>query len=129
MKRLTGYEKIALVLTAAFAAICALVFCLGQSDSGYTVTISDRSPESVFQTDGVPLDEIPDSLIPGEKINVNTAPLLDLTRLPGIGETRAQAIIDLREEQGPFRAAEDLLAVNGIGEATLEKIRPYIEFG
>jgi competence protein ComEA len=129
MGRLTAYEKIALGLSAAFVVICAVIFCMGQSDRGYTVTVSNRTPESVFQTEDVLVDETPDSLIPGEKINVNTAPLLELERLPGVGETRARAIVDWRGEHGPFRTAEDLLAVDGIGEGTLEKMRPYIEFG
>jgi competence protein ComEA len=38
-------------------------------------------------------------------------------------------VVTHREEKGPFQSAEELLAVSGIGEATLEKIRPYIEFG
>ena len=129
MGKLTGYEKIALVLTALFVGLCAVLFGMGQSEKAYTITVSDRSPETVFRTDGTQSDGTPDSLIPGEKINVNTALPADLARLPGIGETRAQAIVNRREEEGSFQAAEDLLAVSGIGEVTLEKIRPYIEFG
>ena len=127
--KLTGYEKIALVLTALFLVLCAVVFCMGRGEVRYTVTVSERSPETVFQAGGAQSDGTPDSLIPGEKINVNSAPAADLARLPGIGETRAQAVVTHREEKGPFQSAEELLAVSGIGEATLEKIRPYIEFG
>ena len=129
MGKLTGYEKIALALTALFVGLCAAIFCMGRSGETYTITVSDRSPETVFQTDGTQSEGTPDSLIPGEKINVNTAPSADLARLPGIGESRAQTIVMHREEKGPFHTAEDLLAVSGIGEVTLEKIRPYIEFG
>lgn len=129
MGKLTGYEKLALALTALFAAACAVMFCLGRSGQDYTITVTDRSPETVFQTDTTQNDGTPDSLIPGEKINVNTAPVLDLARLPGIGETRARAIVAHRQEQGSFQSPEDLLLVSGIGEATLEKMRPYIEFG
>ena len=129
MDRLTGYEKAALALTALFLAACAVMFCLSRSDEDYTVTATNRSPETVFQSKDVPADATPDSLIPGEKINVNTAPALDLTRLPGIGETRALAIVQYREENGPFQTAQDLLSVSGIGEGTLEKIAAYIKFG
>ena len=62
------------------------------------------------------------------RINVNTATALELTQLPGIGESKAQAIVDDRYENGPFTCAEDLLRVSGIGEGTLEKIRPYVYF-
>ena len=129
MDRLTGYEKAALALTALFLAACAVMFCLSRSDEDYTVTATNRSPETVFQSEDVPADATPDSLIPGEKININTAPVLDQTRLPGIGETRALAIVRYREENGPFKTAQDLLSVSGIGEGTLEKIAAYIKFG
>jgi len=129
MKGITGYEKIALALTAVFAIACAAVLYTGRSADGYTVSVSERTPESVLQAGEQQEKDYPDSLIPGELICVNTAPPLDLARLPGIGETRAEAIAAFRVEHGPFRTPEDLLQVNGIGAVTLEKIRPYITFG
>lgn len=59
-------------------------------------------------------------------IQVNVATEDDLTKLQGIGPSKAQAIIDYREENGPFKQVEDLLEVNGIGEKTLENIREQI---
>lgn len=61
------------------------------------------------------------------KIDVNLADVELLTTLPGIGEVRAQAIVSFREANGPYPAVDDLLAVNGIGPATLESIRDLIE--
>ncbi len=63
---------------------------------------------------------------PAQVININTADEQSLTELKGIGETKAKAIIAWREENGAFESAEQLLAVNGIGEATLEDIKPQI---
>ena len=65
-------------------------------------------------------------MLEGEVLDLNTATLSDLTRLPGIGQTKAQAILDWREAYGPFRAVEDLLSVDGIGEKTWETLRPYV---
>jgi competence protein ComEA len=62
------------------------------------------------------------------KLNVNTASLEELETLPYIGEAKARAIIEYREEHGPFSSPEDLLNVPGIGEKTLEKIRGKITF-
>ena len=61
-----------------------------------------------------------------QKIDINRAEPWLLEALPGIGETRAQAIVDYRSENGPFKRIEDLLQVKGIGEGTFEKIRDYI---
>ena len=62
------------------------------------------------------------------KVNINTADIYELTLLPGIGESRANDIITYRNEYGKFTSPEDLLNIDGIGEATLEKLRPYIVF-
>ena len=77
--------------------------------------------------------ELPDKAVIEDEttdllININTASKTELTLLPGIGESRAQDIINYRNEYGRFTSAEDLLKIKGIGEATLEKLRPYIVF-
>ncbi|MYB47714.1 MAG: ComEA family DNA-binding protein [Dehalococcoidia bacterium] len=61
------------------------------------------------------------------KIDINTADAKLLETLPGIGETRAQAIISHREEHGPFKRVDDIVAVPGIGAATLEGLRDLVE--
>ena len=73
--------------------------------------------------------ERPDSLLPGEVIDLNAADAYDLDRLPGIGPAKAEAILAYREEYGPFQSVDDLLAVSGIGEVTLENLRPYVTAG
>jgi competence protein ComEA len=55
------------------------------------------------------------------QIDINTATVEVLASLDGVGEAKAQAIVDYRTENGPFQSADDLTAVNGIGERTLEK--------
>src|SRR5699024_10555369 len=55
-------------------------------------------------------------------VKVNLATIDELTKLQGIGPAKAQAILDYREEHGPFQQVEDLLQVSGIGEKTLENI-------
>ena len=64
---------------------------------------------------------------PAGKLNLNTAGVAQLKTLPGIGEVRAQAIVSHREDNGSFNSVDALLNVNGIGVATLESIRGFIE--
>jgi competence protein ComEA len=59
-------------------------------------------------------------------VNVNTASAEQLTLLPGVGEARAREIVAARTKQGGFKRIEDLLAIKGIGEASLAKLRPYV---
>ncbi|PJF45030.1 MAG: hypothetical protein CUN55_01025 [Phototrophicales bacterium] len=59
-------------------------------------------------------------------ININTATLDELETLPGVGPSLAQAIIEYRETNGPFTSIDELDNVSGIGERTLENLRPYI---
>lgn len=60
------------------------------------------------------------------KINLNTATLAELTTLKGIGEKKAQAILEYREKQGKFSSVDQLADVTGIGPATLEANRDMI---
>ena len=62
----------------------------------------------------------------GKKININTADATQLVLLPRVGPSVAQRILAHRKENGPFKKAEDLMLVQGIGEKTFELIKPYV---
>jgi competence protein ComEA len=62
----------------------------------------------------------------GEKVNINEASAPELERLPGIGPSLAQKIVDYRTANGPFLSPEDLLKVSGIGPSKLDQIRGSI---
>lgn len=59
-------------------------------------------------------------------LDLNTADIRTLETLPGIGPVLAQRIVDYRMRYGPFTRVEDLLQVPGIGQKTLERIRPFV---
>lgn len=62
-------------------------------------------------------------------IDVNSAGIEQLSLLPGIGPVKAQAIINHRNQYGPFRRIDDLLHVRGIGPVTLNNIRRHVVIG
>ncbi len=68
-------------------------------------------------------------LAPGERVDPNRDPDVELARLPGIGPALARRIVEDRESRGPFRTPEELLRVAGIGPATLSRVEPLIDLG
>lgn len=62
-------------------------------------------------------------------ININTATQVELESLPGIGPVRAQAILQYRQEHGPFHDISDLQDISGIGPATFEQLKGLITVG
>ncbi len=60
------------------------------------------------------------------QVNLNTATEADLQTISGIGAKRATDIIAYREANGGFKSVDDLNNVSGIGDKTMESIRPYV---
>ena len=67
-------------------------------------------------------------LAEGEMLDPNRVEAWELDRLPGVGPATAAALVERREREGPYARPEDLLAVRGIGPATLEKMRAHLDF-
>ncbi|OLT27487.1 hypothetical protein BJF83_02610 [Nocardiopsis sp. CNR-923] len=65
----------------------------------------------------------------GTPVDVNRADAATLTGLPRIGEVIAAEIVAHREANGPFASVDELVEVNGIGERTLETLRPHVTAG
>ena len=121
-QKISLYEWVVLGLTLLFVLGTLWWFHSTRPQEGVTlVEVSEDRQE----TAPVEKPEAP-GMLEGEVLDLNTATLSDFTRLPGIGQTKAQAILDWREAHGPFRAVEDLLSVDGIGEKTWETLRPYV---
>lgn len=59
------------------------------------------------------------------QVDINTASTAELASLPGIGESKAQAIVEHRTAD-PFQTIEDLKKVKGIGDKTFESLRPHL---
>lgn len=61
-----------------------------------------------------------------QTVNLNTAAASELETLPGIGPSKAEAIIEYRETNGPYKSLEDLKSISGIGDKTFEKLKDLI---
>jgi competence protein ComEA len=89
--------------------------------------LSSFSFGSYAASQAQPAPTAPAAAVAQAPVNLNTADAATLTReLKGIGATKAKAIIDYREEHGPFSSVDELLEVKGIGSATLEKLRSQL---
>src|SRR3954462_13922096 len=61
------------------------------------------------------------------QVNINSATKEQLESLNGIGPVKAQAIVDYRSKNGPFKRLEEIKNVDGVGDATFDKIRGDIK--
>src|SRR5260370_30201470 len=66
---------------------------------------------------------------PLQPVNLNTATVLELQQVPGIGPATADKILKMRKSYGAFKSVDDLLAIRGLGPKRLEKMRKYLTVG
>ncbi len=71
-------------------------------------------------------DENNQASVPAQCIDINSATVEEIMTLPGIGEKRARAIVDLRNEMKGFRSVDEIIYVPGIGKKIVESIKEYI---
>jgi competence protein ComEA len=92
-----------------------------------TPSTAGKSAATTSQTTPAPTGHPSGKLTPGQTININRAALEDLEKLPGIGPTKAQAIIDYRTQNGDFKSIEDIEKVKGIKAGEFSKVKDYIK--
>lgn len=74
-----------------------------------------------------PVAGVAQNIAPGALININRAdPAAISQHLKGIGPVKAKAIVDYRQKHGPFKSAEELADVKGIGQKTVNRLKPFI---
>lgn len=84
------------------------------------------SPDSDMQTTDINVRSNSAPALENGLVNLNTADVAALMTLPGIGESRAKAIISYREQHGAFAQIEDIMKISGIKQAAFSKIKDKI---
>lgn len=89
---------------------------------GQMIRIPTEEEQEAVGRQGAEADSAADG-----KLDLNRADVAALMELPGIGQSKAEAIVGYREEHGPFSQAEDLMKVEGIKEGVFDKIKDRIK--
>lgn len=92
----------------------------------YLEMIGDSAEVDAYVAEDAPSSHAASSDIT-ERININSATIEQLQSLSGVGEKKAQAIIDYRNEHGSFHTIEEIMNVKGIGQGIFDKIKNRIE--
>ena len=125
--KLSSGQRIAAAVTAAFA-VCAISFCGGYFTK--TALSSGKSGSyTVTASEARPLSALPPEQAEerdGLFVDINHANADELSALNGIGEKLAERIIEYREANGPFNECYELMNVSGIGSGIYEKIKNNI---
>lgn len=130
MLRFTPTERRTLTLAVGLLTLATagrLLLAPARADFAWSPTSTSRPAESVRAA----LEAVDDTLAraaeasrplaPGERIDVNRADAVQLQRLPGVGPSRAAAIIRERDAGGPFTSVSDLERVAGVGPVMIER--------
>ena len=114
-KNIADIVRVSGIGDATFANLKGLISVGAPADA--------KTPEATKQEIATP--DVPSKAVDAGKININKATASDLEKLPGIGATKARAIIENRQASGPFGSCEELTRVTGIGPATVAAIADH----
>lgn len=128
---MTGEERRAVMLTGGLLLVAGLVRVGWEARPVPPLLPPDTSAYAglIEETERLVAEEERRNtpLAPGERVDPNRDPEVELARLPGVGPALAARIAAHRDDNGPFRHPEDLEAVSGIGPATVERIRDRLD--
>lgn len=122
------------LLVIAFTILFSSSLIAQQQDTTRTQVERDieRAIEEIDPEESdLDLEELVEFLesLANNPLNVNRATVDDLLQIPGLNFRIAQNIVQYRTSQAPFQSVDDLTNVSGLGQVTLDRIRPYITVG
>lgn len=117
------------VVTALFAGFTLGLFVGRNTGSGaVTLAVPAQMQTAPTAAATAPTQTVPEETV-SFPVNINTADVETLTALPGIGQVLAERILAYRQQNGSFRAIEEITKVEGIGEKKAEAILELITVG
>lgn len=119
---------LSLTLVLLFLLLLAVSALTRSGGTGLEVVTQREASREELLRGGNP-EETPAPVMPGDLIDLNTADMAELQRLPGIGENLARAVLEWRGEHGPFRDISQLKNVPGIGESLYRQLEAYLTTG
>lgn len=124
-------QTLLLLALAVLTVVFALGYFAGRQSAGTAITVRTQREEKTAPDDATAQKAQEPSLEegaaePAYPLDLNRATLEELMTLPRIGETLAQRIVDYRAAYGSFSAPEQLMDVEGIGEATFEGLKDLV---
>jgi len=99
-----------------------------ETDDGRALTIGGAAVGGSYDS-GQKEDTVGDIGVTDGRVDINRADVTALMTIPGIGQTRAEAIVAYRETRGPFGSIEEIMGVTGIKDGLFAKIKEYITVG
>lgn len=117
------------VVTALFVGFTLGLFVGRNTGSGtVTLAVSPQMQTAPTTAATAAAETVPEETV-SFPVNINTADVDTLTALPGIGQVLAERIVAYRRQNGPFRVIEEITKVEGIGEKKAEAILDLITVG
>lgn len=117
------------VVTALFVGFTLGLFVGRNTGSGtVTLAVSPQMQTAPTTAATAAAETVPEETV-SFPVNINTADADTLTALPGIGQVLAERIVAYRQQNGSFRAVEEIMKVEGIGEKKAEAILELITVG
>jgi competence protein ComEA len=109
-----------------FLRLVAVVLVVSVAPAAEGVVIGAQTAKPRTPTAAQAITPASPAIKPAAIVNLNTATLLELEALPGVGAKTAARIVDYRQKKGPFKKIEELMNVQGIGEKSFLKLKPQI---
>lgn len=101
-------------------------FCNSPNNIGVDASRIQRDHPTLYKSLEITYSRPPFPYCRPPYLNINTASAKDLTLLPGIGDVKARAIVDHRDEHGSFKKTEHLTIVSGIGDKTYAQLESFV---